>query len=63
MKVERKNICFTRDVVICFHQFDKLQIFLFDNVFCLRPVFSAFDNDLIMINFCFKTFVIIFICM
>lgn len=45
MKVERKNICFTRDVVICFHQFDKLQIFLFDNAFCLRPVFSAFDND------------------
>lgn len=45
MKVERKNICFTRDVVICFHQFDNLQIFLFDNVFCLRPVFSAFDND------------------
>lgn len=44
-KVERNKICFTRDVVICFHQFDNLQIFLFDNVFCLRPVFSAFDND------------------
>lgn len=44
-KVERNRICFTKDVVICFHQFDNLQIFLFDNVFCLRPVFSAFDND------------------
>lgn len=31
--------------MVCFHQFDNLPIFLFDNVFCLPPVFNAFDND------------------